>query len=134
MWRGAPRGVSPPGGAPRAYLAAEGQLQANLAAGLDPMQVARNRALLRCWDSFSLGLCLPRLPWRLEGVPSAAGEAAIVLDGAGEAVTADPWPFRDERVELACEGRRLNGRFTDEAVLHATLAEAPWLPLLWVLP
>jgi hypothetical protein len=66
-------------------------------------------------------------------VPAAAGEATIVLDGAGEAVTVDPWPFRDDRVELACEGRRLEGRFNDEAVLHATLAEAPWVALRWAL-
>ena len=116
-------------GAVAAYLGAERALQAGLSAGLDPAEVARNRALLRCWDSFSLALCLPHLPWRLEGVPAAAGEATIVLDGAGEAVTVDPWPFRDDRVELACEGRRLEGRFSDEAVLHATLAEAPWVAL-----
>jgi len=128
-------GEQPPevAGAIAAYLGAERALQARLSAGLDPAEVARNRALLRCWDSFSLALCLPHLPWRLEGVPAAAGGAAIVLDGAGEAVTVDPWPFRDDRVELACEGRRLEGRFSDEAVLHATLAEAPWVALRWAL-
>jgi hypothetical protein len=120
-------------GAIAAYLDAERALQARLAAGLDPGEVARNRALLRCWDSFSLALCLPRLPWRLEGVPAARADATIVVDGAGEAVTVDPWPFREDRVELACEGRRLEGRFTDEAVLHAALAEAPWVALRWVL-
>jgi hypothetical protein len=128
-------GPQPPevAGAIADYLEAQRTLQAQLAAGLDPAGVARNRALLRCWDSFSLALCLPRLPWRLEGVPAAGGDATIVVDGAGEAVTVDPWPFGADRVELACEGRRLEGRFTDEAVLHAALAEAPWVPLRWVL-
>ncbi|HWT24658.1 MAG TPA: DUF3891 family protein, partial [Solirubrobacteraceae bacterium] len=44
-----------------AYLDEQRALQAALSAGLDPAEVARNRALLRCWDSFSLGLCYPRL-------------------------------------------------------------------------
>src|SRR5919199_1418725 len=110
-----------------AYLEDQRALQARLAAGLDAGGIARGRALLRCWDSFSLALCLPRLPWRLEGVPAAHGDATIVVDGAGEAITANPWPFREDRVELECEGRRLEGRLPDEAVLHAALAEAPWV-------
>ena len=116
-----------------AYLEGQRALQAELSAGLDPAEVERNRALLRCWDSFSLALCLPRLPWRLEGVPAADGEAAIVLDGDGAEVTVDPWPFAAERVVVACEGRRLPGAFADEADLHAALAAAPWEPLRWEL-
>jgi hypothetical protein len=116
-----------------AYLDEQRALQAELAAGLDPAEVERNRSLLRCWDSFSLALCLPRLPWRLEGVPAAEGDAAIVLDGDAARVTVDPWPFAEERLEVACEGRRLPGTFADEAALHAALALAPWEPLRWVL-
>jgi hypothetical protein len=116
-----------------AYLEEQRALQAELSAGLDPAEVARNRALLRCWDSFSLALCLPRLPWRLEGVPAAAGDVAMVLDGDGTHVTVEPWPFAAERLEVACEGRRLPGTFADEAALHAALAAAPWQPLRWVL-
>ena len=116
-----------------AYLEAQRALQAELSAGLDPAEVERNRLLLRCWDSFSLALCLPRLPWRLEEVPAAEGDAAIVLDGDGTHVTVDPWPFAGERLEVACEGRRLAGTFADEAALHAALAAAPWEPLRWIL-
>jgi hypothetical protein len=111
-----------------AYLDGQRALQVELSAGLDPAQVARNRALLRCWDSFSLALCLPRLPWRVDAV-----DATIVVDGAGEAVTVDPWPFATERVEVACEGRRLEGTFADAEAQHAALAAAPWIPLRWVL-
>ena len=116
-----------------AYLDGQRALQAELSAGLDPAEVTRNRALLRCWDSFSLALCLPHLPWRLEGVPGADADATIVVGGDGEAVSVDPWPFRHARVEVACEGRRLEGRFADEAAFHAALEAAPWVPLRWVL-
>jgi Protein of unknown function (DUF3891) len=115
------------------YLAGQHALQADLALGLDPAEVARNRSLLRCWDSFSLGLCLPRLPWRLEGVPGAAGDTAIVLDARGGAVAVDPWPCRADRVVVGCEGRRLEGTFDGEAAMHAALAAAPWVPLRWEL-
>jgi Protein of unknown function (DUF3891) len=127
-----------------AYLDGQRALQADLSAGLDPAEVERNRALLRCWDSFSLALCLPRLPWRLDAVeativvdsappPTRSGEARPHDGGAGEAVTVDPWPFAADRVEVACEGRRLEGTFADPQALHAALAAAPWVPLRWVL-
>jgi hypothetical protein len=116
-----------------AYLGDQHALQAELSADLDPAEIARNRALLRCWDSFSLALCLPRLPWRLEGVPAAEGDATLVVDGDGEQVTVDPWPFGEERVEVSCEGRALVGTFADEPSLHAALAAAPWVPLRWCL-
>jgi hypothetical protein len=116
-----------------AYLARERALQAALSADLDPAELARNRALLRCWDSFSLALCLPRLPWRLDEVPAADGDATVVVDGDGEHVTVDPWPFGAEEVAVACEGRRLEGTLAEEAALHAALAAAPWVPLRWVL-
>lgn len=129
------RGDHPPetAAAIDSYLAEQHALQADLSAGLDPEEVAGHRALLRCWDSFSLALCLPRLPWRLEGVPAAEDEATLVVDGDGEHITVDPWPFREERVEVGCEGRGLVGTFVDEPSLHAALAAAPWVPLRWVL-
>lgn len=116
-----------------AYLAEQHALQADLSVDLDPAEIARNRSLLRCWDSLSLGLCLPRLPWRLDGVPAAEGEVTLVVDGDGEHVTVDPWPFREERVDVACEGRRLVGTFADESSMHAALAAAEWVPLRWSL-
>ncbi len=61
------------------------------------------------------------------------GEAELVVDGTGEAVTVDPWPFRDDRVEVACEGRRLEGTFSHEPALRDALAAAPWVALRWVL-
>jgi uncharacterized protein DUF3891 len=99
----------------RAFLAGQADLQARLLADLraDPRTAAaaaddvvrRNQQLVWTWDSLSLGLLLN---WSLE---------------------LDPWPFRDDRVALRCEGRRLTGRFEDEEAMRAALAAAPWVTL-----
>jgi uncharacterized protein DUF3891 len=99
----------------RAFLAGQADLQARLLADLraDPRTAAaaaddvvrRNQQLVWTWDSLSLGLLLN---WSLE---------------------LDPWPFRDDRVALRCEGRRLTGRFDDEEAMRAALAAAPWVTL-----
>jgi hypothetical protein len=68
--------------------------------------VRRNQQLVWRWDSLSLGLLLE---WEQLGL--------------------DPWPFRDDRVSLRCEGRRLSGRFDDEEAMRAALDEAPWVTL-----
>ena len=65
----------------------------------------RNQQLVWRWDSLSLGLLLD---WTLE---------------------LDPWPFRDDRVSLRCEGRRLEGRFDDEEAMRAALGAAPWVTI-----
>jgi hypothetical protein len=46
----------------------------------------------------------------VEDVPSAGEPVTLELAEDGEL---DPWPFRDERVELQAEARRLAGRFED---------------------
>ena len=99
----------------RAFLAGQADLQARLLADLraDPRTAAaaaddvvrRNQQLVWTWDSLSLGLLLN---WSLE---------------------LDPWPFREDRVALRCEGRRLTGRFDDEEAMRAALAAAPWVTL-----
>lgn len=99
----------------RAFLAGQAKLQARLLADLraDPRTAAaaaddvvrRNQQLVWRWDSLSLGLLLN---WSLE---------------------LDPWPFREGRVALRCEGRRLTGRFDDEEAMRAALAAAPWVTL-----
>jgi hypothetical protein len=35
-----------------------------------------------------------------------------------------PWPFAADRVDVLCEGRRLQGRFPDEAAMRRALDEA----------
>ena len=121
-----------PGIAP--YLAGQRALQTELGAGLDPAEVDRNRRLLRTWDRFSLALCLPYLAMVMDDVPAAdGGTATITLAERDGSIVVTPWPFALERVEVACEARRLPGRFSDAAELAAALEAAPWVELRWTL-
>src|SRR5215218_2757782 len=60
----------------RDYVDDQRALQAQLAAGLDPEEVDRNRRLILAWDRLSLALCHGDAT-TLERVPSAAGVDAI---------------------------------------------------------
>jgi len=100
----------------RAFLDGQAELRARLLETLraDPRTapfaadeiVRRNQQLVWRWDSLSLGLLLE---WEQLGL--------------------DPWPFREDRVSLRCEGRRLSGRFDDEEAMRAALDAAPWVTL-----
>jgi Protein of unknown function (DUF3891) len=111
----------------RAYLAGQRALQAELIAslGADPGEIRRNQRLVWTWDFLSLALCLGWAPTEIGGVPSADEPVTLRLRDA----TMDPWPFAAERVVLQTEGRRLEGRFDDEAAMRAALAAAPWQTL-----
>ena len=106
----------PEAGGVRAYLDEQRDLQARWGAGLDAGQVRRNQRLVWIWDFLSLGLCLGWEGRSLEGVELGAG-------------TISPWPFRERSVVLRTEGRRLEGRFDDEASMRAALDAAPWVEL-----
>ncbi len=105
------------------YLAAQAELQAALArlVGADADELGRNQRLVWAWDSISLALCLQ---WR-----------TLTLDGFTLTQTAtdrfelDPWPFRDEELQVRCEGRLLDRRYGTESELHAALDVAPSVPL-----
>ena len=110
----------------RAYLRDERALQSELAAGLDPGQVARNQKLVAALDGFSLALCHGRAA-TLDEVPGAGGPAAIAVAPAASAAdaaaarddaavppgtataafTVAPWPFAAASVAVGCEARRL---------------------------
>jgi hypothetical protein len=135
----------------RAYTADQRALQAELASGLDPAEIDRNRRLIVALDRFSLALCHGNAT-QLTDVPAADGAATIGVEPAGHAPGAqmrddhavppdtatarfvvDPWPFAAAAVAVGCEARRLDGSFTDEAELRAALAAAPWVALRWQL-
>jgi hypothetical protein len=98
-----------PDGIVKAFLDEQHEYQARLAQGLDPDELRRNQKLLFAWDYISLALCLDWAPAEVEDVPVADGEPVTLrLSDDGEL---DPWPFRDERVELKVEGRRWEGSF-----------------------
>lgn len=67
--------------------------------------------LVWTWDYLSLALILG---WEgeVEGVAVRGGRFS-------------PWPFRDASVTFRCEGRRVEGRFSDETEMRAALAAAP---------
>jgi hypothetical protein len=124
----------------RAFLERQRELQDALLATLraDPRTAAaaagaavrRNRRLVWTWDSLSLGLLLGWAPYELEAVPTADGDVDVaVRAGDTGAMTLDPWPFGRAHLILRCEGRRLAGRFEDEAAMRAALACSPWVTL-----
>lgn len=115
-----------------AFLAGQRELQEQLVATLktDPTTapavelVSRNQRLVWTWDSLSLGLLLGWAPFELAAVPTADGEVDIAVGK-----TLEPWPFGAPRLTLRCEGRRLTGRFDDEATMREALAVAPWVTI-----
>jgi Protein of unknown function (DUF3891) len=83
--------------------------------------VEQNRELIFAWDGLSLVL--------LHGITkarTAAGHELAPLDGNASRVTVSPWPFRDDEVNLACEGRLLTETYASDDDLRRGLARAPW--------
>jgi hypothetical protein len=113
----------------RDYLAGQQALQAALAAdlGADPARLRRNQRLLWTWDYLSLALCLGWAPCSTPDTPTAGEPVALRLEpvaGWPGRFTLEPWPFAEPALTVRTEGRRLTGRFTDEAALHVALASA----------
>ncbi len=125
----------------RDYLDGQRRLQARLleALGVPEAQARRNQRLLWTWDYLSLAVCLGWAPGVARGVPSARGSEDLRLAGGGppgtgpERLTLDPWPFAQRSVSLRCDGRRLEGRYEDDAALHDAMAAAAWVALRWEL-
>lgn len=96
---------------------------------LAPSALERNRLLVAAVDRLSL-----EIGWGVDGearvpnVPTTGGDRTELRLHAPQGDPADlivsPWPFAEDRVETICEGRRLRGRFTDEAAMRAALAAA----------
>ncbi|WP_207483977.1 DUF3891 family protein [Arenibaculum pallidiluteum] len=104
------------------------------AAELTPEALERNRLLIAAVDRMSLVICWGiRGEARIPDVPCDSGrrEELRIRSPRGEPaeLTVDPWPFAAGRVELVCEGRRLRGRFEDEAAMRAALEQAAPLSL-----
>jgi hypothetical protein len=108
----------------RDYLDGQRALQAELAQGIDPAELDRNRRLLLALDGLSLALCHER-GTTLDGVPGATGPASISVapDAATGRFLVDPWPFAADRVAVACEATPVDG----------SLAAGPWVPVRWEL-
>jgi uncharacterized protein DUF3891 len=113
----------------REFLTGQRELQERLLTGLPGADtVRRNQRLVWTWDSLSLGLLLDWMPFELTAVPSAGADVDIAVGTAADGTVAlDPWPFGAPRVSVHCDGRRLTGRFDDEAAMRTALAAAPWV-------
>jgi Protein of unknown function (DUF3891) len=118
------------------YVDAQRAFQAELAGrlGVDLDRLATNQRLIWTWDGLSLAVCLRWPPFTAEDVPSRGGPVSLTLEETEPGrLTLDPWPFRDDRVVLRCEGVRLDERFDDEAELHAALGRGPVVELTFTL-
>jgi hypothetical protein len=94
-----------PDGIVKPYLDEQHAFQAKLSEELDERQVRRNQRLVFAWDYISLALCLEWAPAKVEDVPTA-DDSPVTLT-LGEEGELDPWPFRDELVELRLDARRV---------------------------
>jgi hypothetical protein len=102
--------------------------------GLSAQQAQRVQRQMWTWDGLSLALCHGWRPFSAKDVPTGDGLADIELrDRGAEAATLDPWPFAAERVELRCEARRLERRYSDEGAMRRGFDAAPPVTLEFVL-
>jgi hypothetical protein len=109
------------------YLAGQRALQEDLreSLGVGEEDALREQRLLAAWDWMSLVLCMDELPTDVSG--------SWRMERAGGTVTVDPWPFAEPRLEVACDGRRLEGRFEQVGAMREALARAPWVRLRFLL-
>jgi hypothetical protein len=111
------------------FFVVQRALQGGLAAslGADSDLLRRNQRLVWTWDALSLALLLGWAPYDAKHVPSTDGPVDVALREDAGVHTLDPWPFKQRRLTVHCEGRRLPGwGAPDEPGLHRLLAEAPW--------
>lgn len=116
-----------------AYIAEQEALQERLVTRLDADRghVQTNRETLWAMDHLSLTLMVDG--WSPASVVAPGRRemtAELVQD---DTLIVDPWPFATETVSVGCYGRRLDGRFTDEAAMHEALDAARWEKLQYTL-
>jgi hypothetical protein len=97
-----------------AYLDRQEEFRCGL--GFERTDLEPGSTLVWIWDYLSLALLLG---WE--------GEVETLAVAGGRV---RPWPFREPRITLRCEARRLRGRFSDEDEMRAALAAAPVEPLV----
>jgi hypothetical protein len=130
--------------AARELVAEEREIQNQLLASLqsDPRYaryastevVRRNQRLVAIWDRLSLFLCgSVRAPQTIDGVPTADGTTTLEVtpvEREHERLTVTPWPFRESRVTIAFDARKLAATaFADDAHFREALAQASWLSI-----
>jgi hypothetical protein len=98
-----------------------------------PEVITRNQKLVATWDALSLAICIGvTKEQQLEQVPSATGEATLVLTPIQNDPTRlrlKPWCFETEEVTVVFEGRILKEKSQDEQTMRDRLTSAPWITL-----
>lgn len=117
----------------QSYIAEQEALQERLIEllGANRDHVQTNRETLWCMDHLSLALMVDG--WSPADVVAPGRREMTAELVQGNTLIVDPWPFATDQVHVGCYGRRLDGRFTDEAEMHAALDAAPWEKLQYVL-
>jgi hypothetical protein len=93
--------------------------------GCSAEQVRRIQRQMWTWDGLSLALCNAWQPFIAREVPTRDGSTELELCDQGDgSYTLDPWPFSQERVDVRCEGRRLELRYDSESAMRDALAQA----------
>ncbi len=113
----------------RRYLDEQQVLQAGLAASLNAGRdrVADNSQLIWTWDFISLAVCLNWTPRAAADVPAKDGPVEMQIVKRDSHWTLDPWPFSDERLEVRCDARRLEGGpYPTDQALAGALENARW--------
>jgi hypothetical protein len=122
------RAVTGGAAALHAHIADERARQALLQAmlGLSDDDSRRIQRQMWTWDGISLALCNGWLPFTANTAPAIDGLVDIELHvRADGAIVLDPWPFAVDRVEVCCEGRRLEARYADERAMRRAFHAAP---------
>lgn len=98
-----------------------------------PEAIARNQRLVATFDALSLIICMGvTAPKEVDRVPAAEGELSLTLtpiDQDPTRLVVEPWCFQSEPVTVVFEGRVLEKRSTDECLMQAQLAAAPWVTI-----
>lgn len=93
---------------------------------MDPEHLERNRQLIRTWDGLSLMIC--------GGVDEDGvniGDYTLLPGEEGDAITVDPWPFRNEELTVFAEARRIHGRFERPVALNGALNKVEPFVMEW---
>ncbi len=130
------RSASNQNGALQAHVEEEHARQAQLCAtlGISEAHAERFQRQMWTWDGLSLALCNAWRPFIAGDVPTLEGLITVELRDRNDGTsTLDPWPFGPERVEVRCEARRLETRYTDEAALLRAFERAEPVTLTFAL-
>src|ERR1700693_692922 len=102
--------------------------------GISDAQAERTQRQMWTWDGLSLALCNAWRPFVANGVPATDGTVAVELLDRGDGTsTLDPWPLRSQAIELRCEARRLQARYSDAAEMKLAFEQARPVTLRFML-